>query len=307
MKPIVVVGSINVDLVTHAERIPRAGETLTGTDFRVHSGGKGANQAVAVGKLGHPCTLLGAVGNDVFGDKLLRTLSAYGVDTAYIQDISGSSGTASIIVSSTAENCIVVTPGANACVTEDYLAAHEHVIKSAGMVLLQLEIPIASVEWVIRCCARNRVPVMLDPAPARPLTPEILSNVEWFTPNQTEADFYTGNGNADPAGQMLARLFAAGVRNVILKRGAEGALIANVSGGLHWTRAFEVNAVDTTAAGDAFNGAFAVALMRGLTVPECGRFAAAAAAISVTRFGAQPSLPTGKEVEDLMALATHGA
>lgn len=305
MKPIVVVGSINMDLVTHADRIPRPGETITGTDFQVHSGGKGANQAVAIGKLGYPCTLLGAVGDDVFGEKLLRTLNAYGVDTAYVRDIHGSSGTASIIVSSTAENSIVVTPGANACVTQDYLAAHEDVIRSAGMVLLQLEIPLASVEWVANCCAENKVPVMLDPAPARPLPPELLKNLEWFTPNQTEAEFYTDN--ADSTDEMLARLFAMGIRNVVLKRGSEGALIADNRGGRQWTRAFEVTAVDTTAAGDAFNGAFAVALMRGLPRVECAKFAAAAAALSVTRFGAQPSLPTGKEVEDLLAFAAHGA
>lgn len=300
MKPIVVVGSINMDLVAHAERIPRPGETITGTDFQIHSGGKGANQAAAIGKLGYPCVLLGSVGDDVFGEKLLRTLSAYGVDTTHIRDVPGSSGTASIIVSSAAENCIVVTPGSNACVTPDYLAAHEHVIKTAGMVLLQLEIPIASVEWVIRCCAENRIAVMLDPAPACPLKTEILKSVDWFTPNQTEAEFYAEM--ADSTDQILARLFAMGVRNVILKRGAEGALIANANGGREWTSAFEVTAVDTTAAGDAFNGAFAVALMRGLLQAECGRFAAAAAAISVTRFGAQPSLATEKEVIEFMAL-----
>jgi ribokinase len=298
MKPIVVVGSINMDLVTQADRIPRPGETIIGKDFQVHSGGKGANQAVAVSRLGYPCTLLGAVGDDVFGDKLLRTLSGYGVDTTYVRDVPGSSGTASIIVSSTAENCIVVTPGSNASVTRDYLSAHEHVIKTAGMVLLQLEIPIESVEWVVRCCAEHRIPVMLDPAPARTLTPELLRNVDWFTPNQTEAEYY-GDG-ASSTDEILSHLFAKGVRNIVLKRGPEGALIADVAGGREWIDVFQVTAVDTTAAGDAFNGAFAVGLMRGLSVAECGRFAAAAAAISVTRCGAQPSLATEKEVRAFM-------
>jgi ribokinase len=300
MKPIIVVGSINMDLVTHADRIPRPGETLTGTDFQVHSGGKGANQAVAIGKLGYPCTLLGAVGKDVFGEKLLRNLSTHGVETGYIRDVPGSSGTASIIVSSTGENCIIVTPGSNASVTPDYLAAHEHLIKTAGIVLLQLEIPIESVEWVVRCCAESGIPVMLDPAPAQPLPEQLLRSVDWFTPNQTEAEFYSDY--AKTTDEILSRLFAKGIRNVVLKRGEEGALIADVDGCREWTSAFPVSAVDTTAAGDAFNGAFAVALMRKLSLAECGRFASAAAAISVTRCGAQPSLPSEKEVSAFMSI-----
>lgn len=300
MKPIVVVGSINMDLVTQADRIPRLGETVTGKDFQVHSGGKGANQAVAVAKLGYPCVLLGAVGDDVFGDKLLRTLRGYAVDTNYVREVVGSSGTASIIVNSNAENCIVVTPGANVLVSEEYLIAHQHVIKSAGLVLLQLEIPIESVEWVVRCCAENKIPVMLDPAPARPLSSEIMRSVDWFTPNQTEAEFYTdsADGSTD---EVVDKLFAMGIRNVILKRGAEGALVARSAGQRSWTRAFKVAALDTTAAGDAFNGAFAVGLMRGMPVDECARFASAAAALAVTRCGAQPSLATLKEVSEFMA------
>lgn len=300
MKPIVVVGSINMDLVTRADRIPRPGETIIGKEFQVHSGGKGANQAVAVSRLGYPCTLLGAVGDDVFGDTLLRTLGAYGVDTANVMNVPGSSGTATIIVSSTGENCIVVTPGSNASVTKDYLAAHEHVIKAAGMVLLQLEIPIETVEWVVRCCAEHRIPVMLDPAPARSLPPEMLQSVDWLTPNQTEAEYYADG--AKSTDEILSRIFAKGVRNIVLKRGAEGALIAAADSRREWIRAFEVTAVDTTAAGDAFNGAFAVGLMRGLSLVECGRFASAAAAISVTRCGAQPSLATEKEVSAFMSV-----
>jgi ribokinase len=303
MKPIVVVGSINMDLVTHAERIPRAGETITGTDFQIHSGGKGANQAVAIAKLGHPCVLLGAVGDDVFGEDLLRTLSAYGVDMRNVRHVSGSSGTASIIVNSRAENCIVVTPGSNAHVSIEYLEINERVIRDAGIVLVQLEIPIESVEWVVNCCAAHNIPVMLDPAPARALSPKILRSVEWFTPNQTEAEFYAGDAQHTDA--VVEKLLSMGIRNVILKRGAEGALIADSRGGRAWTPAFDVAARDTTAAGDAFNGAFAVGVMRGMPLPECGRFAAAAAAIAVTRCGAQPSLATQEEVAAFMAAAAR--
>jgi ribokinase len=294
MKPIVVIGSINMDLVTQVERIPRPGETLTGTGFQTHSGGKGANQAVAVARLGYPCVLLGAVGEDVFGRELLQALQAYGVDVSHVRTVPGPTGTASIAVSASAENSIIVTPGANAHVTTDYISGKADLIRNAGMVLLQLEIPIETIESVTRFCAEHGVPVMLDPAPARALTPTILKHVHWFTPNQIEAEFYSGGSGKTE--DILAKFFAAEIRNVILKRGAEGALIATTNGQRCRVAAFEVPARDTTAAGDAYNGAFAVALLRGKPIAECARFAAAAAAISVTRPGAQPSLATGDEV-----------
>ena len=294
MKPIVVVGSINMDLVTQAPRIPRPGETVTGTGFQLHPGGKGANQAVAAAKLGYPCILLGAVGDDVFGRDLLQSLNGYGVETRYIATIPGSSGTASIVVDSKAENAIVVTPGSNVHVTAEYLQRNVEIIRNAGIVLLQLEIPRETVEWLVDYCAENHVMVMLDPAPAATLSPSVLKEVDWFTPNQTEAEFYAGDGESIET--ILTRLFEKGLRNVILKRGSDGALIANPKGTRLWIEAFPVAALDTTAAGDAFNGAFAVSLMRAQSTAECGRFASAAAAISVTRVGAQPSLPTQEEV-----------
>jgi ribokinase len=295
MKPIVVVGSINMDMVTQAPRIPRPGETVTGTGFQLHSGGKGANQAVAAAKLGHPCVMLGAVGDDVFGRDLLRTLEEYGVDTQYVATVPGPSGTASIVVDSNAENSIIVTPGSNACVTVEYIRKNIEIVRNAGIVLLQLEIPLKTVEWLVHFCSENHISTMLDPAPAKPLSAAVLKEVDWFTPNQTEVEFYTGNSEATET--SLSKLFQQGLRNIILKRGSEGALIADASGSRFWIEAFPVAALDTTAAGDAFNGAFAVALMRAETTVECGRFASAAAAISVTRSGAQPSLPTQKEVD----------
>lgn len=294
MNSIVVIGSINMDLVTQAPRIPRPGETVTGTGFQLHSGGKGANQAVAVAKLGHPCVLLGAVGDDVFGRDLLKTLKEYGVDTQYITSVSGPSGTATIVVDSNAENAIVVTPGSNASVTVDYLQRNLSIIRNAGIVLLQLEIPLETVEWVIGYCADHQIKVMLDPAPAARLSSAALQKIDWFTPNQTEAEFYTGDGLSTET--ILSQMFQKGVKNVILKRGAEGAVIASQNGNRFAVDAFRVSAIDTTAAGDAFNGAFAVGYMRSLSVEDCGRYASAAAALSVTRTGAQPSLATQEEV-----------
>jgi ribokinase len=302
MKPIVVVGSINMDLVSHAHHLPRPGETIVGTSFNLHSGGKGANQAVAVARLGHPSILLGKIGSDAFGQQLLDTLRGYGVDTQHIEVTNGSSGTATIMVDETGENCIVITPGANLEVTPHYLRDKMDILRSAGMVLAQLEIPLPTVEWLAHVCEESGIPLILDPAPARLLPQSLLSRVAWFTPNETEAGFYAQGASAED--ELVSRLQTSGIRNLILKRGPEGAMVANTDGTQHRIEAFPVSALDSTAAGDAFNGAFAVAMLRGYTSVESARFAAAAAAISVTREGAQPSLPTGEETEDL--LQQHG-
>jgi ribokinase len=264
----------------------------------MHSGGKGANQAVAVARLGYPSILLGATGDDLFGKKLLAPLSGFGVDTSHVHLVPGASGIASILVDPTGENTIVVVPGANTQVTPTYLSSKREVLRNAGMVLAQLEIPLETVEWLAAICANYGVPFMLDPAPACPLSPSLLKNVAWFTPNQTEASFYSGQ--AQTTEQILGRLFELGIANVILKRGAEGAVMAT-PGHVHDTvAAFWVDAVDTTAAGDAFNAAFAVSLMRGGSIAASGRFATAAAAVSVSRRGAQSSLPNEKEVLSLI-------
>jgi ribokinase len=204
------------------------------------------------------------------------------------------------VVDSRGENTIIVTPGSNLLVTPDYLQTKLDVLRSAGMVLAQLEIPIATVTWLAERCAEFGVPFMLDPAPAAPLPPALLSKITWFTPNNTEAVFYAGGEESTE--QTLARFFAMGMHNVILKQGSDGAIIAGDDGFRHRVDAFKVKAVDTTAAGDAFNGAFAVALMRGLSPDHSAQFAAAAAAISVTRPGAQVSMPSQEEVERLQSL-----
>jgi ribokinase len=291
----VTVGSINMDLVSSAERIPRPGETLIGRTFHANSGGKGANQAVAVARLGYPSVMLGMVGEDALGEQLLQTLQRYGVDTSHIGVAAGSSGTASIVVDVAGENAIIVTPGANLSVTPKYLESKRGVLSSAGLVLAQLEIPLQTVSWLAECCAQLEIPLMLDPAPAAVLSPQLLSQVTWFTPNQTEAAFYAAGELSEE--ETLASFFRMGLRQVVLKLGANGVLIACNDGRRERIPAIPVQTVDTTAAGDAFNGAFGVALMRGNTILESARFASAAAALSVTRSGAQTSLASQEEVD----------
>lgn len=300
-KPIVVVGSINMDFVVTAPRIPVVGETLTGADFQTHPGGKGANQAVAVARLGYPVAMIGMVGSDAVGEQLRKALKDAGVGVGAVGVADGSSGVASITVSAAGENAIVVVPGANAKVSAEYLDRHEELIGIAGMVLAQLEIPTETIVHLAEICARRGVPLMLDPAPACKLPAGIMGRVAWFTPNQTEAGFYAaGVDGSTSAEESVERLRALGCRGVVLKMGERGAYVAAPDGAAAYVPAFRVEAVDTTAAGDAFNGGFAVALMRGLSVVESARFGAAVAAVSVTRAGAQSAMPSMEEVRRLL-------
>jgi ribokinase len=304
-KPIVVVGSINIDLVANAEKIPRAGETVRGSDFQAHPGGKGANQAVAVARLGYPVQLIGKVGTDTFGEQLVSYLQETGVNANAVKKHEGTSGVAMIAVSAIGENSIVVIPGANAQVTPEFLNAHRETIRGAGIVLAQLEIPIETVEHLAGLCGEENIPLMLDPAPAHALPNSMFRCVHWLTPNETEAAFFAaqsaeGGRESEPAAIARA-LLNLGVENVVLKMGSRGVFLSSAGGGSCMLPAFPVKAVDTTAAGDAFNGAFATALMLGMDQLEAARFGTASAAISVTRPGAQPSMPTRVEVEALLA------
>jgi ribokinase len=301
-KPIVVVGSINTDLVAVTRRIPALGETVAGTDFQIHPGGKGANQAVAVARLGYPVRLIGRIGNDSFGRDLRAHLSHTGVDLAGVATSEGTSGVAVILVSHQGENSIVVTPGANSEVAPQDLASNIEIIRSAGIVLAQLEIPIETVEYLTQICEREGVPLILDPAPAMTLPASIFKRVDWFTPNQTEAAFFTGNqkGERDDHEspiEMAELILRKGSRGVVLKMGAEGVFLASETGLRESIPAFAVKSLDTTGAGDAFNGGFATGLMLGKSPMESARYAVAIAGISVTRTGAQPSMPTTLEVD----------
>ena len=298
-KPIVVVGSINMDLVTRTPRIPLAGQTLIGTAFVTTPGGKGANQAVAAARLGHSVHMAGKVGEDAFGQALLDNLAQAGVDTSAVERVAGSSGVAPILVADNGENSIVVVPGANGEVDCGFIERHSALIRSAGMVLCQLELPLETVSHVLALCAEAGVPAMLDPAPAAPLPEATWTQVTWFTPNETEAALYVGNTLAEEEGAK--HLLEKGLRGVVLKRGGKGAYVAVTGGKAALVRPFPVEAVDTVGAGDCFNGAFAVALLEGLDPFAAARFASAAAAISVTRRGAQASMPTRAEVDAFLA------
>ena len=300
-KPIVVVGSINLDLVAITARIPAVGETVLGREFQMHPGGKGANQAVAVARLGYPVQMIGKIGSDALGDPLWGHLQKEGVGLEGVQRSDGASGVAMIVVSADGENCIVVTPGANAEVTPEYVDSHRDLIRNAGLVLTQLEIPLDTVEHVADLCFQYQVPLILDPAPAQALPPSLLKCVRWFTPNETEAAFYAPNGLAinDEAALRARRLLTLGPEGVLLKMGARGAYLATDAID-EQLDAIPVKVVDTTAAGDAFNGAFAVGLLLGRSPKESVRFAAAAAALSVTRAGAQPSMPHLQEIEQML-------
>jgi ribokinase len=297
-KPVVVVGSINMDLVARTPRIALAGETLTGTGFDTTPGGKGANQAVAVARLHYPVAMVGMVGEDVFGQALLDNLAHAGVDTGAVARTSGPSGVAQIQVAEGGQNSIIVVPGANGQVKPAYIHQHERLIRSAGMVLCQLELPIETIAGTLELCAAANVPVMLDPAPAATLPESVWPRVTWFTPNESEAALYV---DKDLTIEETAKhLLAKGITGVVLKRGSEGAYVSVGNGKDAWVAAFEVKAIDTVGAGDCFNGAFAVALLEGLNPLRAARFASAAAAISVTRRGAKASMPSRSEVDEFL-------
>ena len=303
-KPIVVVGSINLDLVAGADRIPQVGETVIGTSFSTFYGGKGANQAVAVARLGYPVSFVGNVGDDAFGPQLRQALEDAGVDGGCLATVPGSSGVALITTGRRGENNIVVVPGANGMLTPRQLEKAIPMIEQAGFLLTQLEIPLETVEYLAALAERYGIPLMLDPAPARELPASVLRKVTWITPNEPETRaLLKSTLNTENDSEIFAaadQLLASGAQNALLKLGARGCVIAQAGQAKKHVPAFSVNAVDTTAAGDAFNAAFAVGLMGGQAAEPSAVFAAAAAAISVTRAGAQPSMPTDHEVKEFL-------
>jgi ribokinase len=302
-KPIVVVGSINLDLVANTDRIPQVGETVIGRSFTTFFGGKGANQAVAAARLGYPVSMVGNVGDDAFGTQLRNGLADAGVNTEYVATVEGSSGTALITTGRNGENSIVVVPGANAHLTPKSLERAALFLKQAGFILAQLEIPLETIEYLAEFAERNDIPFMLDPAPARALPASLLNRVSWLTPNETETrELLRANleDSEQSANAAADQLLSRGVKNVVLKLGSRGCVVAKASQSKHLIPAFSVKAIDTTAAGDAFNAGFAVALLRGYSAFDSGVFASAVAAISVTRPGAQPSMPQVDEVEKFL-------
>ncbi|MGH9684354.1 MAG: ribokinase [Candidatus Acidiferrales bacterium] len=309
-KPIVVVGSINLDLVASVERTPLPGETLTGRDFATFYGGKGANQAVAVARLGHPVSMIAKVGDDSFGPALKRALREAGVDVKPVAIAKGSSGVALINIGRDGQNSIVVVPGANGKVQPADITKNAALLRRAGMLLAQLEIPLETVETLSVFAHRHDIPLMLDPAPARELPSGLLRNVAWITPNESETRILCGlNATEAVSSATAARcaemLLARGPKNAIVKMGEQGAYLATASGLRQMVPAFPVKATDTTAAGDAFNAGFAVSILSGKQPLDAARYAAAVAAISVTRPGAQTSMPSAHEVAKFLALPAN--
>jgi len=299
---IVVFGSINMDLVVRTPRLPTPGETLTGHTFFTAPGGKGANQAVACARLGAPTRMVGRVGDDLFGEQLRASLRSFGVQDDGVLTTPGPSGVALIAVDDTAENTIVIVPGANGAVSIADIPRLERALDGARALLVQLEVPIETVVAAARAAHTRGVTVILDPAPALPLPDELYALADIITPNEHEAATLTGIAVRDDQGAIAAAraLIARGARRVALKLGARGALTADAEGEQFWSP-FTVTPVDTVAAGDAFNGGLAVALSEGRSFNEAIRWGLAAGALSVTRHGAQPSMPERNEVLTLLA------
>ena len=300
---ITVVGSLNMDLVTRTPRIPQPGETIIGSDFRTVPGGKGANQAVAAARLGIQVSMVGRVGRDAFAQPLLDNLAAAGVDHTFVaQDPGAATGVALIVVDDAGQNSIVVASGANAHLSPADVDAAESTIAAAAALLLQLESPLETVTRAAEIARAHGVTVILNPAPARPLPAELLSMVDVLIPNESETELLTGKpvSNQTEIEAAALALRKLGVGTVILTLGERGALLAREDGA-EYLPAFEVTPVDTTAAGDAFVGGFAVALAEGRTLAEAVRWGNATGALATTKLGAQPSLPTRQELEALLS------
>ncbi len=295
MTDILVIGSLNADLVVRVPRFPAPGETLSGSDLATLPGGKGANQAVAAAKLGTSVAMLGRVGRDQLGQMLLDNLRNQQVDVSAVRESDSATGTAVILVNEQGQNCIVLSPGANGQVAPpDVQSAPQ-----AKIMLLQLEIPLETVLYAAHWGKERGMTVILNPAPARELPDELFENVDIIVPNESELSLLTGKPVTDyaQANAAIAALMERGAKQVILTMGERGAIAQVDFDSGYFLPAFEVNAVDTTAAGDAFIGGLAAAFARGIVLPEALDYANACGALAVTKFGAQPSLPSGQEVQ----------
>lgn len=303
MKRICVIGSINMDLVTVTPRFPRPGETLTGDSFGTFPGGKGANQAVAAGRLGADVTMVGKLGDDGFGSQYRDAFRAAGVKLDGVGEVAATStGLAIIEVDRTGENHIIIIAGANARMTPEVIADSGAIIERSDICLLQLEIPLATVEAAAKRTHELGKTVILDPAPAQELPSSIFRYIDYITPNETEVEILTGIKveNAEGARKAGNELRSRGVGTAVIKAGRLGAFMVTGNGVEH-IAGFPVDVVDTTAAGDAFNGGLAVALARGYDLARAVRFANAVGALSTTGGGAQTAMPGSDAVEKLLS------
>jgi ribokinase len=302
-RPVVVIGSLNLDRVFHVAALPAAGVTQTVLSYSEGVGGKGANQAAAAARLGADVYMLGCLGEDSAGERIAAALRDAGVDTSTLgRTPDAPTGNAAILVTPAGENSILVVPGANHRLAPSHLRMHRDLLTGASMLLVQMETPLDVLAEALAIAGPAHVPVMLDPAPAVPLPPELLHELAWFTPNESEARFYLqATGGCAPLGdepEAPCRYFQSlGPRNVLLKLGARGAALLTGDGRFFHVPAPRVEVVDTTGAGDTLNGALAAALARGAGEEDALRFAVAAASLSTTRPGALASLPDRAEAE----------
>jgi ribokinase len=301
-KKLIVLGSVNVDHILNVAEFPKPGETLLGSNYKISFGGKGANQAVAAGRLGANVQFIAAVGNDTLGNKIKEQLKEDNIDTYSITCIDGqNTGVALILVNAQGENQIAIHAGANAEVTPEYLLKYKDDIINADAILMQLETPLATIEQAAKLAKQNNTQVILNPAPAQNLSDDLLKNIDIITPNQTEAEYLTGiqiltEQDAQIAAMILHR---KGIETVIITLGSEGAWVSTSQQGSIIT-GFNVKAIDTIGAGDTFNGMLVTALLEGKTLEQAVKYAHAAGALSVTRPGAQTAVPFRNEVEDFL-------
>lgn len=299
---IVVAGSLNMDLVVGIEHRPKQGETVLGSNFFMNSGGKGANQAVAASKLGARVSMIGKVGTDVFAGHLLANLEQTGVDCQAIEKVADvSTGVAFVMIDREGDNSIIVAPGANHRLTPEDIRRRESLIKEAKLLMVQLEIPLDTVFEAVSIARKHQVPVLLDPAPALPVSDELLAMVDYIVPNESEIARLTGIEVHDQVTAKWAavELLRKGVSTVIVKLGAKGVVVVNANRTFH-VESYKVQAVDSTGAGDAFAGAMGAAIVSGKDIWTAAKFASAIGAITVTRRGAQVSMPTLEEAEQFI-------
>jgi ribokinase len=300
MTDVLVIGSLNADLVVRAPYFPQPGETISGDDLQIIPGGKGANQAVAAARQGASVAMLGRVGSDSFGPFLLESLKSNQVDVIHVQTDNAATGTATIIVDGNGQNSIVLSTGANGKVSPADVDSASAL--RPKLTLFQLEIPISTVLYAAQCARQNGSRVILNPAPAKPLPDELVSLADFIVPNETELSLLTGMEVKDvsSAEQAAKVLLTRGAKHVIVTLGSKGALVVSSTQVIQ-VDTYKVNVVDTTAAGDAFIGGFASALLRGLEIEDAVKYANACGALATTKFGAQPSLPTREETEKFMS------
>ena len=300
---ICVAGSSNTDMILQMARIPRPGETILGGEFSMAAGGKGANQAVAAARAGGRVTFIARVGDDMFGRQAIDGFVRDGINVEHVtRDAQAASGVALIFVAAGGENSIGVASGANGRLCPDDITRASDAIVTADVLVMQLETPLETVEAAARIAAAAGVRVILNPAPAQPLSDAVLAHVSILTPNETEAELLTGivvNDDHSTA-KAAAALLAKGPAAVLITLGPRGTFVATADG-QELIPSFKVDAVDTTAAGDVFNGALAVGLSQGKPLHDAVRFANAAAALSVTKLGAQPSAPARQDIEAFIA------